>query len=202
MTDMSAMQITIWTPRPSELLREVARQYGQSQRDADELVKHGKFNGLFTIFTGLSEAQFCTLENAAARLSLQYGNQQANDAVMFDTRWYPSGTAYDKGMHDAEIDLWHFKRIEYPRTYHLIDAQNVWSVQENSPREAIANSISRIQQVLDQLNAIPEHQQSPEARDMMAHHEGYLKRVQESYELTVHSRPGPDTQAPQETAER
>lgn len=202
MTDMSAMQLKVWTRRPSELLREVVGPGDQGQPEADELVKHGSFNGLFVIFMHLSEAQFHALEDAAARLSLKYdASQQADYIHQYDTRWYPKGTAYERGMHDAEIDVWHFKTITYPHRYGLITPTHLLEVQENTPQEAIMNRAARMWQVLDQLNAIPEHERSPDARDMIAHHEGYLKRVQESYKLSLRPRPDPDAQAPQETVE-
>jgi hypothetical protein len=178
------MQLKIWTARPSELLREVVGPGDQGQPDADELVKRGSFNGLFVIFTWLSQAQFHALEDAAARLSLKYdASQQADYTHQYDTRWYPKGTAYERGMHDAEIDVWHFKRITYPHRYGLITPTHIQEVQENTPQEAIMNRAARMWQVLEQFNAIPEHERSQEERETIAHNEGYLERVCQEFLL-------------------
>jgi hypothetical protein len=106
---------------------------------------------------------------------------------LYDTRWYPSSNPRERGTHDAEIDLWYVKGVDYPRCYTLFDSQSAWRVQENSPQEAIMNLVFRIQQVLDELSAIPAKERSPEAIKTIAHNEGYLERVRQEFPPSIAS---------------
>jgi|SRR5579862_3133393 len=173
------MQLKVWTAKPSDLLREGVSQHSLSRQDADALVKHSRFNGLFVVFFRLCEAHYRALEGIAAHLGLQ--SEQCQVTRLFDTRWYPSGDPRERGIHDAEIDLWHFKRIDYPRTYHFFDDQDTWEVQEHSPDEAIQNRVLLIREVVDEINEIPLHDQTQDTQKMLAHHEGYLERVRQEF---------------------
>ena len=180
--DTIHIQLKVWTTRPSELLREVMRKPDLALTEVEELVKHSRFNGLFVIFFRLSEAQNDAMEGVAAHLRLRY--ERSQDSFLYDTRWYPNKDPYDQGAHDAEIDLWHFITLTYPRQYDLLDWENPEHsrrVQENAPQEALVNRVQGIRQVLDKLSAIPASSQSPEARKTIAHHEGYLHRVRQEF---------------------
>lgn len=177
--DTMQTQLKIWTRRPGVLLREVMRQRDLALTEANELAKHSRFNGLFVIFLRLSEAQKNVLEGVAAHLELRYERCQIDH--LYDTRWYPNNNPHDMGAHDAEIDMWHYKTLVYPRQYGLLDWKNPRIVQENSPQEALENSVLRIRQVLDELSAIPVEQQRPEDIKLIAHNQGYLERVRQEF---------------------
>ena len=72
------MNIKVTTQNPNALMRQarqLLRQRGQSKAQADAL-PDGKVDGNTISFDGLSETQFCALEDAAVRLQLEYDGTQ------------------------------------------------------------------------------------------------------------------------------
>lgn len=72
------MKMKIWTRQPNYFIREtgkVLRRRGHSKAQADALL-NGQFDGELVTFDALCEAQFCALEDTAARMGLQYDGSQ------------------------------------------------------------------------------------------------------------------------------
>lgn len=184
--DTMHIQLRVWTTQPSTLLREVmCHQYDPALIEADELVKHSRFNGLFVIFR-LSEAQCCALEDTTAHLNLRH--ERCQDTLWYDTRWYPNNNPYEMGAHDAEIDMWHVKTLAYPHCYEVLTPQSLRTMEETSPQEALMNRTLRIRQALERLNAISAEQRNTEVIQMMTRYEGYLARVHQEFPHLARSR--------------